>query len=489
MMLLKRSSLIGLLLLAALAAHPAAAQAAGDAPLLSAMTAHRYGEAIAIADKSLQSRPRDPWLLTVRGMALEAQGDSAGALAGYDHALRANPTYVPALKAASQLSYRLHSPRAADDLRRLLAADPHEPAAHAMAGVLDYEAHRCEAAIAHFENARAVVVANETSAIEYASCLTEQHQAAAAVDLLQQVRGSFPDSRNVRYDLALAQMANGENAAALVTLAPAADDDPGILRLRASFEEQADQLDAAFRDLKQAVEMNPKDERNYMDMALLCLDHEQDQRAADVMTVGLRYLPDNAAFYTIRGIAYTQLSKTEDAEKDFSRAAELDPNNPFGQSAHTILYLQREEPEQARQSLQRQVRLHPADATANILLADLLLHQGAVRGQPEWEQAKAAVSRALKAKPDSVDALNLEGRIDFDENQYDTAHQVLDQARRLDPDNPTTLNRLLLVDRKLGQEDEAHVVAGRLRKLLSAETRHNQDAMRTSEQPPPVAPN
>ena len=463
--------------------NPAWPQQEGDAALLMAMNAHRYGDAVSMADASLKSRPGDPWLLTVRGMALEGEGDSTASLASYDRALRTNPGYLPALKAAAQLTYRRHDARAAEYLRRLLAADAEEPAAHAMAGVLAFEAHDCREAIVHFEAARSVAMGSETSASEYAACLAEEHRAAAAVEVLEQARRNFPASRNLRYDLALAQTEKGDAEAALATLTPADDDDPGILNLRASLEEQAGHLDAAFRDLKRAVELNPKEPRNYIDMALLCLDHEQEQRAADVMTVGLRYLPDNASFYAIRGVAEAQLSKLEEAEKDFARAAELDPKSPFGQSANTILYVEREQPAQAELSLRRQVRARPNDPTANTLLADLLLHEGAAPGKPEWEATKAAVARALRARPDSVDALNLQGRIDFDEDQPDAALEVLEHARRLDPDNLTTLNRLLLIDRKLGRQEEAKSVAEQLKNLLSAETRRNQDAMRTSAGP------
>ncbi len=473
--------LTGLILpIAALLTAALSAQTSGDSALLSDLSAHHYAEAVALADKTLQTRPNDPWLLTVRGMALDGMDNASASLASYDRALRFKPDYLPALKGAAQLTYRRHDARASSYLRRLLALDPGETAAHAMMGVLEFEAHNCTAAIAQFQASAGVVVSREASATEYASCLMESKRTGDAITVLKQARGYFPSSRNLRYDLGLAQEQNGDSASALETLTPAPDDDPGILNLRASVEAATGNLDAAFLDLRHAVEMNPKEPRNYVDMALLCLDHDQDQRAADVMTVGIEQLPENASFYAIRGIAYAELSKFDDAGKDFTRSAELDPRSAFGQLAHNILYVERSQPEKAKEALQNQARERPGDPVANILLADLLLQQGATPGKSEWEDAKAAIARALKVKPDSVDALNLQGQIDFEENRLDAASAILERARQLDPDNPTTLNRLLIVDKRLGREQEAKNVANRLKSLLSAAARRDQDGMRTS---------
>jgi tetratricopeptide (TPR) repeat protein len=456
------------------------AQAPGDAALVAALNGRRFLEAESMAEASLKSRPNDPWLWTAHGMALDGLGKADESLENLDKALRLNARFVPALKAAAQLTYRQRDKRAAGYLKRLLELKPDEAAAHGMAAVLDFEAHDCAGAIRHFEQSGQLALSTQVAATEYASCLLSMHRTADAVRVLTQARALYPASRNLRYDLALAQVDNGQRDAALATLQSAADDDPGILNLRALVESAAGDLELAFADLKRAVEMDPAGERNYLDLALLCLDHSQEQLAADVLTAGIARLPNDAALYSVRGIAYAQLSKYDEAQKDFARATELDPAKPLGQVASTVLYVDTDQPEKARQALREQLKKTPDDAVANTLLANLLVHQGAAPGTAEFDEAKAVLARALHTNPDAVDALVLLGKMDLDANDLPGAQGALERAERLEPDNRTMLNQMLVIFRKLGRQQDAKRVAERLAASLSEEARkRNGDAVRT----------
>jgi tetratricopeptide (TPR) repeat protein len=453
------------------------AQSPADTALLSALNAHKYAEAEDRADSSLKNRPKDPWLWTVRGMAMEGLGKTQASLESIDKALSLDPQYIPALKAAAQITYQHRDARATKYLERLLTLRPDEATAHAMAGVLDYEAHNCTGAIPHFEQSAQLVQSNETSATEFAACLLNEHRTADAVRVLTQARTLHPASRNLRYDLGLAQLEDGHSEEALVTLQPASDDDAGILNLRASVESAAGNLDAAYADLKRAAELNPLEERNYLDLALLCLDHNHEQLAVDVTAVGIAHLPKDAELYAVRGIAYAQLGKYDAAQQDFARATELDPGRPLGEVARSMLYVEMDQPEKAKQSLREQVEKAPGDPVANTLLANLLIHQGAAPGTPELAEAKAALTRALQTDPNAVDALILLGKIDLEQEDLQGALNAMERAEQLDPDNRTTLNQTLLILRKLGRIQDATRVAERLTALLS------QDAQRRNKQP------
>lgn len=468
------------ILIAAALSLAAAGQSAKDSALISALSARHFAEAVELADASLKSRPADPWLWTVRGIALDGAGDSEASLKSLNKALALNPKYVPALKAASQFSYQHHDVRASEYLKRLLALQPAEPAAHAMAGVLGFEAHNCAVALRHFEQSVQLVVSNEASATEYAQCLLSEHRNADSIAILEQARGMHPESRNLRYDLALAQFDSTRYEDALATLQPAADDDSGILNLRASIETAIGRPDAAFSDLTRAVEMSPLDERNYVDIGLFCLDHYQDQRAADALTVGIAKLPDAASLYAIRGIAYAQLSKYDEAEKDFARASQLDPRSLLGELGHTVVSVEKDQQANAKQSLLLRLEKNPNDPVANTLLADLLMHEDALPGSPEFNQAKSAVKRALQQKPDAVAALNLMGEIEFDESNFDGALLHFEKAHRLEPQNHTTLNHMLLIYRKLGRKEDAAKVADQLKALFAGDTRHGQGTFRAA---------
>ena len=433
-----------------------------------------------MADASLQSRPRDPWLWTVRGMAMAGMGRTQTSLESFDKALSIDPQYIPALKAAAQFTYRNRDQLALKYLGRLLALRPDEPAAHAMFGVLEYEAQNCAGAIPHFEQSTQLVLNNETSAAEYAACLLDAHRTADAVKVLVQARTMHPASRNLRYDLGLAQLENGRSEDALATLQPAPDDDAGIVNLRASAESATGKLDAAYADFKRAAEMNPQEERNYLDLALLCLDHGREQLAVNVATVGIAHLPSDAALYGVRGIALAELAKYDAAQEDFTRATELDPAKPLGDVARSVLYVETDQPEKAKLSLREQLKKTPGDPVANTLLANLLIHQGAAPATPEYDEARAALTRALQTDPNALEALILLGKLDIEGNDLPSAFSALERATRLDPNNRTTLNQMLLILRKLGRAQDAARIAERLTALLSEEAqKRNQQSVRT----------
>ena len=108
---------------------------------------------------------------------------------------------------------------------------------------------------------------------------------------------------------------------------------------------------------------------------------------------------------------------------------------------------------------------------------------GATPGTADFAEAKAAVKRALQADPNEVQALNLLGAMDQDENDLAGALSAFVQANALAPDNRATLNQMLLLLRRLGRKDEAVQVAARLRALLSNQAREsNQDGVRTGSE-------
>ena len=87
-------------------------QAPRGSALLSALSEHRYAEAVQIANSALKAHPADPWIWTLRGMALEGAGETTASLKSLNKALSLDAQYIPALKAASQVAYQHHDPRA-----------------------------------------------------------------------------------------------------------------------------------------------------------------------------------------------------------------------------------------------------------------------------------------------------------------------------------------------------------------------------------------
>ena len=81
--------------------------------------------------------------------------------------------FLPALKATAQIEYGSDDPQASETLKRILALEPNNPAAHAMLGVLAFEREKCGEAVEHFERSKEQTLGDPIAARQFGACLSE----------------------------------------------------------------------------------------------------------------------------------------------------------------------------------------------------------------------------------------------------------------------------------------------------------------------------
>jgi cytochrome c-type biogenesis protein CcmH/NrfG len=102
-------------------------------------------------DAALKETPKDKRIWALRGMAYAGKGASSSALDSYQHAIKLDPAYLPALEGAAQIAYQQRSAAAKPLILRVLAQLPDDPTSHTMLAYLEYAAKDCAGAIPHFE--------------------------------------------------------------------------------------------------------------------------------------------------------------------------------------------------------------------------------------------------------------------------------------------------------------------------------------------------
>lgn len=228
-------------------AHPA------DARLLAAAARYRLGEgdrleARVLVDKALGANGAELDAMLADGKVSVAEGDLARALASYDKAARAYPGNLPALVGRAGVL---------GDLGRL---DQLEQAIAALKGVgsdadVTYLSARLAAARGQWQNVRDLLQAGEGNLagrddanVLYAQALVALGQPEQARARLAPLLLRHPENLVVRRALARAQMAGGDNAAAVETLRPFATSRtalPEDLRLLAKAAKDAGDVDIA----------------------------------------------------------------------------------------------------------------------------------------------------------------------------------------------------------------------------------------------------
>jgi len=474
-----------LLLLAASFAHSALGQtsATGMHDIASALATHQYDEALRMLAPQLRQHPADPRLWTLQGLALDGAGKTSPALASFDRALALDPKFLPALEGAAQAAYLRKDARAPRYVDRLLALTPENPVANAMAGALAYQAQDCGGAVSRFEKAGSAIEQSPEGIDEYADCLLREGRAADAVTLLRQGVEAHPANAQMQYNLGVAYMQNHDAAGASHVLAPlAGSQDAGLLNLLAFAYTQADRPDDAFETLEAAIRIAPSEPSNYLDLAILCLEHNQESRAAQAATAGIARVPKPAELYLIRGVAYAQLADYTHAESDFLTAAQIEPDQPHSAVAMSLLYSDRNQVDREKALLLHQLKLTPRDAVTNYLLADLLIRSGAESGTPEFGQAIAYLQTSLSTRPDSAEAQLLMGKLLEQQGELPQALDRYNAALNVDPDNRSALDRKFVLLRKLHRDDESRQVLSQLKVVIGKELKQGSREMRV-EQP------
>jgi tetratricopeptide (TPR) repeat protein len=454
----------------------------------AALASHHYEEALRLLAPQLKEHPRDAALWTLRGLAYNGLARTKESLASFDHALAIDHRFLPALEGAAQTSYLRGDPHALQYVQTLLAVNPASDVANAMAGALTYEAQDCAKSIQYFTASAEQVYHDPRALDEFADCLLRQQQPDVALRLLARGKELYPGRTDLIYNLGVAQLRMHHPDQAITTLEPLATSrDSDLLNLLASAYMQANQPDDAFRVLETAIELSPNDQANYLDLAILCLEHNQEERSIKAATAGIARIQKPASLYLIRGVAHAQLAHYEQAESDFLSAAQIEPNQPHSTIAMSMLYSDRNQLDKEKTLLTNQLKLTPKDSVTNYLLADLLMRSGTHPGDPDFPQVKALLSTSLASKPDSVEAQVLMGHLLEQENNVPDAITHYEIALKIEPNNRSALNRDFILLRKLHRNEEAAQALNRLKTVLSEQlARENMSS--PARVSPPAAP-
>ncbi len=432
-----------------------------------------FDEALRLTAAALKATPKDPRLLTLRGVAYTGKNQPALALAAYQRALKLAPDYLPALEAAAQIAYQQHDAQARPLLDRIVALHPDEPTANAMLGALDYSQHQCTAAAQHFERARPALARQPAALMQYGACLAELNRLPDAVSLFEQAAALTPPAdpaafNAAHYNLALARFNAQQPDQALEALAPlitSPNPPEDALTLAADIAETKSHTQHAVELLRKAILTHPKDKAAYLQFAYLSYKHSSMQVGIDMLNIGVEQMPQQAELYLARGVLYSQTSDINQAAADFDTAARLAPNLSFAAAAQGIAHSQAHDASAALKTFRATAKQHPDDSLTQYLLAEELSNQAPAPGTPAFEESIAAAQKSLALDPNRIEAYDLLAALYL--RAGDTTHAIEESqaALALDPDDEQALYHQILALRKSDRRSEVPALVERMMKV------------------------
>lgn len=214
----------------------------------------------------------------------------------------------------------------------------------------------------------------------------------------------------------------------------------------------------ARKEMEAAVSLDPSFANDY-DLAVVCLDLDDENCAAQVFSGLEAARGDSPALHMQFGLAYGNSDFTPHAVREFKKVIEEDPHYPGAHYSVAAALLAAGEDEKTLQEAEAELKLEleisPNDFLTYAALGKI---EASYRRYPE---AEAYLKRAIALNPKNPDAFLYLGQMDFDTNRPTEAELNLRRAIALTTD----------VSRNHYQIQKAHFLLGRI--LMQ---KHQEDA-------------
>jgi tetratricopeptide (TPR) repeat protein len=498
-----RRPLLPILLALLLAAAPfCAAQDAPDyARAEASVKQGQWDAGIELLQHILKAEPRNLKALNLLGIALTGKGNLPGANLEFQRALQIQPRFYPALQnlAINELTLR-DVANAERHLNAALKLAPDDPAIHAYLGEIAYSREDYKNAATHLSRAGMLLqqpgamahlarsyleTGREQDALELLRKLDKaalgakaqfglglalaQHELyAEAIPYFELVRQSYPDSYDVSFNLANCYVQAKQYPQAIAVLRALKERGQKTAELDNLLGEAYQgnqQINEAIGALREATTLAPEEEDNYLDLAVLCIDHDAYDLGLEILNVGLHYRPQSDRLVFQRGLLHAMQGHFELADQDFQLASKLAPEKNLSYVGLGVSYMQTGNLPEAVRILRERTKEKPNDATLQYLLGEALMRSGVSPGDPQFAEAKAALEQSARLSqtfaPSRVELAKLYLR----ENRVDEAVALLEKARLLDPKDKAAYSQLAIAYRRQGKPELAAAMLSTLAKL------------------------
>jgi tetratricopeptide (TPR) repeat protein len=227
-----------------------------------------------------------------------------------------------------------------------------------------------------------------------------------AVEVLERLDQTYPDSPLIKYELARAYLKNNNVNEAKVAL-------------------------------DRAVSLNPNYDEAVLLLAATNLNTGHGEMVIEPITRLLKKRPDLRSAAILLAAAYGSLDRFDDATVVLQEQARLAPQDPQAQAALGLTFRQAKRNDEARQAFEKAAQLAPDDlAVLNQLVELDLLDK-------HFDAARQRVRRQFQKNPDAPVAHFLDGRILSAEGKWDSAETEAKKAIQLDPNFSSAYNLLL----------------------------------------------
>jgi tetratricopeptide (TPR) repeat protein len=280
---------------------------------------------------------------------------------------------------------------------------------------------------------------------------------AEAIRLFDSLPEDYPGPLSRGYALALAHFQFGEYAECLQILerlkSQNIQDSDLFALMGVTYDRLGKPIDAlsAFQD---GIRVNPKSERNYLNLAALSAHLGKWDLAVESVSDGIQQLPGAYRLYLCRGLLNQKQAKTQ-AGLDYRRAIELAPKSPEPYEALALSQIEAGQLRSALKVLRDANHIAPKDPGNYYLQAEALVRIGGPRDSPNYHEALEALNACLALDREFIYAYYDRGKLKLETKDVEGAIADLERARALRPESTDILYKLAQAYQKGGRTKQA----------------------------------
>ncbi len=286
------------------------------------------------------------------------------------------------------------------------------------------------------------------------------------------IQTTYPDPAMVNYNLALAQFSAKRYEQCEKTLQSSIDyghGTPEAYALLGWTLDKQDRLPEMMKAFEKAINLEPANQAYYIDLGDALAGKKNYGTAIEVAKEAVKRFPSSSRVFSMKGSVELKMYLLTEALKSYSRAVELDPNNPRAVLGLALTQWNMDRMEDATKSFEEGARKFPNDAFFQLKYALFLLNAPGERDAAQNERIKALLKKSVALDESSAEAHFQLGNLAMKANNYEEALKELQTAAKLDPELSKAHVVLARVYRRAGRPEEAERETQLYQKLKASE--------------------
>jgi Tfp pilus assembly protein PilF len=286
----------------------------------------------------------------------------------------------------------------------------------------------------------------------------EMRDYATAESVLESLQPSFADPTGLSYRLALVKFHAkqfAESRAILQNLVDGEHKTGEILRLLGWSFEKEGRYDDAVREFREAIQLHPTEEQNYLDLGSILLAERRIAPALELARRTAGAFPQSPRAFSLQGSAELAAEQFRDAIESFTRTLQLDENSKDATIGLAKAQAGAGLTSQAKMTLESAMRRVPKNAAFELELALLFLKETEAGNALAQTRAEQLLRAAAEHDDELVEAHYHLGDMALRRGQGAEALVHLEKAAELAPRSAKVHFALSRTYRRLGKNAEA----------------------------------